>query len=472
MKNKAKFSVGMSLLPIVFMILAIFLSLKVLDQGVHIALVLSTIVAAAVAMRAGFKWKEIEEFMIDSISSSMGAILILIIIGMIIGTWILSGIVPTMIVYGLKIISPKIFLVATAIICAIVAIATGSSWTTAGTVGIALIGIGQSMNIPLPMVAGAIISGAYFGDKMSPLSDTTNLAPAMVGADLFDHIRHMLYTTGPSFVIALIMYGVMGLKFGDNVVDASQVNSIIEGIQSTFTVSPFLLLAPVLIIVMVIKKVPAIPGLIGGVILASIMAMIVQKTDLASVFAAAYGGFTSDTGIQAVDKLLSRGGLMDMWYTISLVTFALCFGGIMDRSGMLEVLANKILSGAKSTGSLILATLLTSIATNLFVGSQYMAIVIPGRMYSKEYQKRGLHPKNLSRCLEDAGTLTSPLIPWNSGGAFMAVTLGVSPLAYAPFAFLNLINPIVSAIYGYTGFTIEKLEDKPNEDNLNEENIS
>lgn len=459
MENRRNFSVGLALVPIITMIALIYISLQILQQGVHIALFLSTVVAASIALKAGYKWKEIEEYMIDSISSSMSAILILIIIGMIIGTWILSGIVPTMIVYGLKLISPKVFLLATLIICSVVSISTGSSWTTAGTVGIALIGIGDSMGIPLPMVAGAIISGAYFGDKMSPLSDTTNLAPAMAGADLFDHIRHMIYTTGPSFLIAGIIYGILGLKFGGNSVDASQVNAIISGIESTFVISPVLLLAPLLIIVMVIKKVPAIPGLVGGVFLASLMAIAVQGTDLSSVFSAAYRGFSSETGIQAVDKLLSRGGLMDMWYTISLVTFALCFGGIMDRSGMLEVLANKILSSAQNTGSLILATLLTAIATNLFVGSQYMAIVIPGRMYAKAYEAKGLHPKNLSRCLEDAGTLTSALIPWNSGGAFMAATLGVSPLAYAPFAFINLINPVISAIYGYTGFTIEYLDE-------------
>jgi len=466
LQEKRRITVGEALIPVVFLIASLISTLKLFGGDPHIPILSSAAVAAMVAMRAGFTWKELEDGVVDTIKMSMSAILILMIIGMIIGTWILAGVVPSMIYYGLQILSPGIFLVATTLICAVVSLATGSSWTTAGTVGIALIGIGQGLGIPLPIVAGAIISGSYFGDKMSPLSDTTNLAPSMAGADLFDHIRHMIFTTGPSLIIALILYGILGIKYAGNSMDMASINTILEGLQSQFSISPLLLIPPVLVIVMVVLKVPAIPGLIGGTVLGGLFAFIFQGAGMSAIISASHYGYESATGVAAIDDLLTRGGLDSMMWTVSLILCAMAFGGIMEKSGMLLAIAETILKFANSTGSLVLSTILTAIAINLVAGDQYLSIVIPGRMYKEMYDKKGLHPKNLSRVLEDSGTLTSPLVPWNTCGSFMWKTLGVHPFAYLPFAFLNLINPLISIFYGYTGLTMEKVKDGESTENI------
>jgi len=455
-KTEQGMSFKLAIIPVIYLALVLVYVLRFLKGAPHIPLISAAAVAAIVAVLSGYRWNQIQSGMINTIKISMPAILVLMIIGMIIGTWITAGIVPTMIYYGLKIISPRVFLLATALICSIVSLATGSSWTTAGTVGVALIGIGKGFGIPLPMVAGAIISGAYFGDKMSPLSDTTNLAPAVTGAKLFEHIRHMIYTTRPSLVIALILYTFLGLKYGGKELDMNAINSILTGLSDQFFISPVLLLPPLLVIAMVIFKVPAIPGLLGGTVLGGLFAAIFQHTSLNDIIRSAHYGFVAATGNEVIDNLLSRGGLDSMMWTVSLILCAMSFAGVLESTGMLKAIALKIISVAKSTGSLVTATILTCIGTNLIAGDQYLAIVLPGRMFKKIYDDRGLKPKNLSRILEDAGTLTSSLIPWNSGGAFMFATLGVYPFAYLPFAFLNLINPLISIFYGYTGITIEK----------------
>ena len=419
---------------------------------------MAAVVAAIVAVFGlGYTWKELEEGIIETIKMSTQALLIVMIIGMIIGTWILGGIVPTMIYYGLKLLSPSIFLVATVLLCSVVSLATGSSWTTAGTVGIALVGVGIGLGMNPGLVAGAIISGAYFGDKMSPLSDTTNLAPAMAGSTLFEHIRHMSYTTGPSLILSLIIYGIIGMKFANNDLDTSAINEILTGMETNFNISLVLFAAPLLVILMVIFKAPAIPGLMGGALLGALFAFVFQGADMSSIIEAMHYGYTSETGITVIDDLLSRGGLDSMMWTLSLILCAMSFGGVMEKAGMLEAIARSILKLANGTGSLVVATIVTVIGMNLMAGDQYLSIVIPGRMYKQIYQERGLHPKNLSRVLEDAGTLTSPLVPWNTCGIFMVGTLGVATLAYLPYAYLNLINPLVSIFYGFTGITMEKL---------------
>ncbi|MGL5311738.1 MAG: Na+/H+ antiporter NhaC [Peptostreptococcaceae bacterium] len=458
-KNKRKANLVEALLPIIFLIVVLAFSLIKLGADPHIPLILGAVVAASVGVfRLGFTWQELEEGVLATIKMAMQAILILMIVGTLIGTWILSGTVPAMIYWGLDILSPGIFLVATTIICSIVSLATGSSWTTAGTVGIALIGIGQGLGMPTPLVAGAIISGAYFGDKMSPLSDTTNLAPAMAGTTLFEHVRHMIYTTGPALLIALVLYGIIGLKYAGKDLDMSQILLIKESLLGSFnTLSPVLLIPPVIVIIMVVMKTPAIPGLIIGSLLGGVFAAIFQGADLASIVDAAHYGFVSETGVAAVDELLTRGGLDSMMWTVSLILCALTLGGILEKTGMLEAIANGLLSIAKGRFGLVLATIVSCIFTNLVTGEQYLSIVLPGRMYKDAYRKQGLHPKNLSRALEDSGTLTSPLIPWNTCGAYMFATLGVSPILYLPYCFLNLINPLVSLFYAATGITMEKL---------------
>ena len=432
------------------------------DQSVHIPLVLGTLIAAIIAItRLGYSWKDIEEGIISSISGTMQAIIILAIIGMIIGTWILGGIVPTLIYYGLKILSPSVFLVAACLLCCVVSLATGSSWTTAGTVGIALMGVAAGLGVPGPMAAGAIISGAYFGDKMSPLSDTTNLAPAMAGANLFDHVRHMVYTTGVSLLIALVGFAILGFRFAGSSLDTSNIDALMDLMSKNFTITPILLIVPIIVIVMVAKKVPAIPGLFIGVLLGGAAAMLTQNASFAAVMSSMQDGVVSETGNEILDTLLTRGGYQSMMWTISLILAALSFGGTLEKTGMLETIAKRVLKYAKSTGSLVTATIFTSIFTNILAGDQYLSIVLPGKMYKDEFHKRGLAPRNLSRCLEDAGTLTSPLVPWNTCGATMSTYLGVATIEYLPYCFLNLVNPFVSIFFGFTGITMMKLEDDP-----------
>jgi NhaC family Na+:H+ antiporter len=454
-----KIKLGLALIPVLFLIVALSVTIAFFKLPPHIPLISAAAVAAIVAVIHRHPWKEVQDGMVHGIMLAMSAILILMIVGTMIGTWILGGVVPSMIYYGLKVLSPGIFLVATLIICSIVSLGTGSSWSTAGTVGVALIGVGQGLGIPVAMVAGAIISGAYFGDKMSPLSDTTNLAPAVAGTDLFSHIRHMVYTTAPGYALSLILYGFLGARFSGGVLASGKVETILSTIKSNFFVHPILLLPPCLVIVMVVKKVPPLPALLGGTVLGGIFAMLTQSNSLAEVIEAAQSGFVSQTGVEMVDNLLTRGGLNSMMQTVALIICALSFGGIMETTGMLDTLARALLKRVKRTGSLVATTIFSCIAMNAIASDQYMAIVIPGRMYKNAFDAHHLHPKNLSRCLEDSGTLSSPLIPWNSCGAFMHATLGVSPLVYLPFAFLNLSNPLVSIFYGYTGITMEKVEE-------------
>ena len=481
--EKRKVSPWISLIPVIFLIGSLLYGIKVAGADAHIPLFTSAIFAALIGMFVlKMKWAEIEEGIVDTIKMAMGAIIILMIIGMVIGTWRQSGVVAAMIYYGLKILSPKIFLLATLLITSVVSLATGSSWTTAGTVGVALMGIGTGLGIPTPIIGGAIISGAYFGDKMSPLSDTTNLAPAMAGAKLFDHIKHMIYTTGPSYIISAVLFLIIGLGYSADGASTGTVDLINDLLTSNFAISPWLLLIPVIVISIVVMKVPAIPGLFAGAILGGIGAMVTQGKTIADVIGSLHYGIeveglsdaivnnpifqslsfaSPDQQEKFLDKIVSLingGGLDSMMWTISLILCAMIFGGVMEKTGMLESLASVILRFAKSTGSLVTATIFTSIGMNFLAGDQYLSIVIPGRMFKDAFDERGLAPKNLSRVLEDAGTLSSPLIPWNTCGAFMIGALGLTPWTYVPYCFLNLINPVVSIFYGFTGITMEKVK--------------
>jgi len=455
-ENKKEIPLAVSLIPVLFLIGTLSVVLIVFHEQPHIPLIAAATLAAAIAAIYKHPWKEIQEGMVHGITIAMSSILILFIVGMMIGIWILGGIVPTMIYYGLKILSPGIFLVATLLICSIVALGTGSSWSTAGTVGVALVGVGRGLGIPLSMVGGAIISGAYFGDKMSPLSDTTNLAPAVAGTDLFSHIRHMVYTTLPAYLLAILLYGLIGIKFAKGTLQVEQIDIMLSTMKSTFYIHPILLIPPTLVIFMVIRRIPPIPALFAGTLVGAVFAVATQSASLSGIVEAGFSGYVCNTGVSVVDDLLSRGGLMSMMETVALIFCALAFGGIMERSGMLETLAGSLLKKVRKDGSLIATTIGSCIGINAVAPTQYMSIVIPGRMYKTAFERRGLHPKNLSRCLEDAGTLTSPIIPWNSCAAFMHATLGVSPLLYAPYAFVNLFTPLISVIYGYAGFSITK----------------
>ncbi|MGE0863939.1 MAG: Na+/H+ antiporter NhaC [Vicinamibacterales bacterium] len=437
-----------------------------------IALLLSAGVGILIGTMHGHAWKDIEKGIVHGISLALGAVIILLTVGALIGSWILAGTVPTMIYYGLMLLTPSIFLPSACLLCCFVSLATGSSWTTAGTVGVALIGIAMAQGINPGLAAGAVVSGAYFGDKMSPLSDTTNLAPAVAGAELFTHIRHMIWTTAPSLMLALILYVILGFTITPPQ-DTAQVKAIMDALAETFVIGPHLLIPVAVVLVLVVRKMPAFPALLIGSLVGCLFAVIFQP-QVVTTYAASpdlpawaslakgawmslFDGFKLESPNAALNDLLSRGGMANMLNTVWLILMAMTFGAVMEATGMLQQIAAGILSMVRGTGTLTAATLATTFGMNIVASDQYMAIVLPGRMFRAEYARRGLHPKNLSRALEDAGTLTSPLVPWNTCGAFMATTLGVATFAYAPYAFFNLINPIVSAIYGFTGFTIEKI---------------
>ncbi|MBL3641816.1 Na+/H+ antiporter NhaC [Bacillus sp. RHFB] len=452
-----KLSFGVAMIPLIVMIVMMAITVVWLEQGPHIPLIVGTSVAAIVAWSSGYKWSEIEESMYKGIRLALPAVVIIILVGMTIGAWMGGGIVATMIYYGLKILTPSFFLVSISVICAVVSLAIGSSWSTMGTIGVAGMGIGLSMGIPAPMIAGAIISGSYFGDKMSPLSDTTNLASGLTGTDLFVHIRHMLYTTIPGFIIALVIYAILGKNFGKGDMNAENIDQTMRVLQDSFLISPYLLIIPLIVIILVAKKVPAIPALIIGVLLGFLSQIIIQGGNMADAIAALQSGFVIDTGNKMVDKLFNGGGLDSMMYTVSMTIVAMTFGGILENTGMLQAIVKQILKFAKTSRSVVASTVLSCFATNVTCSEQYISIVIPSRMYVKAYRDKGLHSKNLSRALEDGGTLTSVFVPWNTCGVFILATLGVHAFDYAPYAILNFIIPVISIIYALTGFTITKL---------------
>ena len=454
------------LLVFAFTIAALVYAIRFTDYGeLHIPLICSAIVAAAVAVLNGYKWGFLEAGILASINRSMQAMLILMIVGLLIGAWIAGGVVPAMIYYGLMILKPGIFLFAGCIICCIVSLATGSSWTTAGTIGVALIGVGMGLGISPAMTAGAIVSGAYFGDKMSPLSDTTNLAPAIAGSTLFNHIRHMVYTVTPSLIIALILYAILGVGHSSMDVDMSNVDMIQNGMLDEFSINPALLIPPLIVILIVALRLPAIPGLIGGVLLGCLAGGIFQGVQLNEWFAIVHYGYESTSEVADIADLLTRGGMDSMMWTINLIICAMCFGGVMDSSGMLGTLAKAMLKFAKGTGSLVAITVFSCIVMNIIAADQYLAIILPGRMYKEAYEDRRLDARNLSRVLEDSGTMTSSLVPWNTCGATMSTFLGVQQFSgvgggFVKYAYLNLVNPLVSIFYGFTGITMMKMTDE------------
>jgi NhaC family Na+:H+ antiporter len=457
-----------ALVSILGMILFISLAILRYEIDPQVPILLGVLVASLIGLRAGYQWRDIETGLLNGITNSLQAIIILFIIGILIGVWILSGVVPTLLYYGLKIMHPKIFLPAALIICAITSLATGTSWGTTGTIGIALIGIGKGLGFPLPIVAGAVLSGAYFGDKMSPLSDTTNLAPAMVGTDLYTHIKHMVYTTSVSFGLTLVIEFVLGYFYGGGEANLESVHQILTGIDAQFNINFLLLIPPILVMVLAFRKIPAIPGIVIGILAAALLGAVLQKNSFGSLLSAAYGGYTSNSGIESIDNLLTKGGFESMTYTVSLIICAMMYGGVMEKTNQLRVVVKVLLKKAQTTGSLITATVLTAIGANMILCDQYMSIVMTGKMYAQSYADKGLHPKNLSRAVEDSATVTANLVPWNSGGAYQAATLGVPTIAYLPFNFFCWLTPIVSMLYGWFNITIDPLDERPQIDERTE----
>ena len=465
-----------SIFPIVFLIVLLSINVYLfgndaLSGSIQIVLIMSSAVAALIAGRIGYKWKEIQTGIINSINSSLPSILILFLVGSLAGSWMLSGVVPAMIYYGIQILNPKIFLFAACIISIIVSMATGSSWTTSATIGIALVGIGKALNISDGLIAGAILSGAYFGDKMSPLSDTTNLAPAVAGGDLINHIKYLAYTTIPSIGICLVIFILMGLSNSTNI-DINNTDIILNSINEKFFISPLLFIVPITVIFLIYKKVQAVPALFSGVILGSLFALIFQTSlvhevsqstiyDWQSLFIGTmkslYGTINIYTSNEIVNGLLKSDGMFGMLDTIWLIITAMIFGGVMDKAGFLKTIASKILTKVKTTGSLVSSTAGTCIFFNLTASDQYMSIVVPGRMFSKIYKDKNLAPENLSRTLEDSGTVTSVLVPWNTCGAYHASVLNVATLSYLPYCFFSLISPMMTILYAYLKLKIKKI---------------
>ncbi len=463
-KVKKKPTFGQALIPIIFMMAILMVSLVVFETSAHIPIAVGAIFTGVYSIFVlGYTWAEIEKGMYATIVKGLQAVLIMMIIGMIVGTWIGGGIVPTMIYYGLDLLSPGFYLVATVLICSIVSLATGSSWTTAGTMGVALIGIAIGIGIPAPVAAGAILSGAYFGDKMSPLSDTTNLAPAMAGSNLFDHIKAMLYTTGPTYIIVLIIFGFMGMGYADQTLDTQQITDIQTILADNFTISPLMFIPPILVIASVILKVPAVLGLFSGVLFGALFTLFFQDGQtFGDVINYANSGFSmsfenATSAQEMVSNLLSRGGMQGMMATVSLVLWALAFGGVLEMTGMINAIGEKLLKLVKGTGSLVLMTGVTAVLSNILTADQYLSLVLPGSMFKNEYAKRGLSARCLSRTLEDTGTITSPLIPWNTCGAYMIATLGLVSYEYIFFSFFCWINPIISILFAYLGLFQHKM---------------
>jgi NhaC family Na+:H+ antiporter len=437
----------------------------------QIALILAAGVAALVGLALRIPFVAMLKGAVNSIMASMSAILILLLIGALAGTWLISGIVPAMIFYGLKVLNPTIFLFATAIVCSIVSVATGSSWSTVATVGIALLGIGKALNMHEGLIAGAIISGAYFGDKISPMSDTTNLAPAMAGTDLFTHIRYMMYTTVPSIIIALLIFLGIGL-FTDHSVSAENTDALSAAIASKFNINILLFIVPAVVIWMIIKKVNAIPALLIGALLGGVFAIIFQphiiqevsgvtgsylKQSYMALMNAMGGEAKVSTDNEIATGLLKSKGMFGMMNTIWLILSALTFGGIMEEVGLLHRITQPLVRKAHSNGALVATTAGSCVFVNITASDQYLSIVVPGKMFANTYKERNLAPQNLSRTLEDAGTVTSVLVPWNTCGATQSAVLGISTFVYAPFCFFNILSPFMSIFFAYMGIKIAKL---------------
>ena len=436
-------------------------------------LLLGGAVAAIVGFRNKVTYKQMMDEVAENIKSTAGAILILLMVGALAGTWLISGIIPSMIYYGLQVLNPTIFLAATLIICAVISIATGSSWTTAATVGIALIGIGEALGISLGMTAGAVLSGAYFGDKMSPMSDTTNLAPAMAGTDLFTHIRYMAYTTVPTIIVTLIIFIILG--FTQNTTGQADTDTLLVDINKAFNITPWLFLVPVSVIFLIIKKTPPLIALLAGTLLGGVFALIfqpdvvmqitgVKELDFNSAYKGVMQAITVETSVATENKaladLFTAGGMAKMLGTIWLILCAMIFGGIMDAIGALARISSFMLSLFDSIFGLFASTVATCIGLNFTASDQYLAIVVPGKMYAKAYADKGLAPENLSRTLEDSGTVTSVLIPWNTCGAYHSGVLGVPVVDYAFYAIFNWLSPFVTLLFAAFRIKIRQIATK------------
>lgn len=470
-----------ALITLLILIVVLSVGIVIFEASVHVPMFVGVCAAAIMAMYLGYKWEDIEKMMMDGIYKALQSVCILIIVGILIGVWINSGVVPTMIYYGLQIIHPSIFFVATVLVCSITSLATGTSWGTMGTMGVAFLGIGFGLGMNPGMTAGAILSGAYFGDKMSPLSDTTNLAPAMAGTDVIAHVKAMMLPTAITYVITLIFFGVLGVtQYHGGEADMSRVTEFANALNAVhgglFNINPILLLPPVIVIVAVALKMPAIPGITLGIFAGGILGLIFQpgSCDLGTLFNFGLDGFTFSDELKEIlqaslstetydtlIELLEKGGIMGMMNSVAMTIIAMMFGGIMEGTHQLEVVVDRIKKLAKGPAGLVTVTEITCVLSNMTMPEQYISIVVPGRMYAEEYRKMGLHPSVLSSALEGAGTVTSALVPWNTCGVYISDTLGLGVAEYGIYAMFNWLMPIVNAACAWIGWTLKDLDNKP-----------
>ncbi len=454
MKNPREPSFLQSLACFGGVILIVILGLFWLEINLHVLLVIGLIWVAGHASYLGFQFTLIKSAMSAGIGKGLGAIYIFILIGVLIAALIEGGTVGGLIYYGVDLLHPAIFLPAGLILCSLMSLATGTAWGTIGTIGVVLMGLGNVLGIPLPLVAGMVVSGASFGDKMSPVSDTTNLAAMSAETDLYAHIRSMLYTTVPTYIIALFLFTIVGLEYADQALSVQQLNELKEHLAIEFSIGPVTLLPLVVLLVLGIRRVPAEPSMLASIATAIALALTTQGRGITEVLNSLQEGYTSNTGLELLDVLLTRGGIQSMMWTLSLALIALSLGGLLDRSGFVRVLLQGLLSRIKRSATLVAATIGSGVIANMSMGEGYLSIIFGGQIFKDSYDADGLERHMLSRCLEEGATLSTSLIPWTTSGAFCMGALGISPFTFAPWAFFNYINPLLSILLAYMGFGI------------------
>lgn len=452
--KKPSFALSMGVLvALVAMMIVGFGIMRITLQSL---LFLVIVVVSLISVFAGYKWQQIQDAMVAGLMRGVIAMIIMFLIGMIIGSWISAGTVPALIYYGLKILSPKIFLPAAFIICCITSLATGTSWGSAGTVGLALMGIGTSMGMPAHIIAGAVVSGAFFGDKLSPLSDTTNLASATAECDIYKHMKAMFYVQGPAALIAIVLYAIVGAKYSSGAFDPATISTITDALSELFNVGIVVLIPVVILLGLSMMKVPALPSMAAGTLSAVLIAVLVQGKSFISVMGTLYSGHKIESGMAAIDSLLNRGGMAGMMSSIYTMIIALMLGGILSELGYMQIIVETLLVKIKNVGTLITATIFSGIFFQATTCNTMVSIILSGNAFKGAFDAKGLSRPMLSRCLEEGSTLSAGLIPWNTAGVYMATTLSVATFAYLPFCFFNLINIALSIILSYLGIFVFK----------------
>ncbi len=450
-ESSPKISLVWSLAVFAFLLVSITVVVLIEEGPISLVMVMAAVVAAIVGLAHGYKYKVLETAMLDAIRGIAFACIVYMVIGMVMGAWVLGGIIPSLIYYGLDVLNVKVFFFIAVLVCSIFSVSTGSSWSTVGTVGIAILGVGIGMGVPIPLVCGAIVSGAYFGDKLSPLSDTTNIAAAASGTDVFTHMRHMLHTTLPAYGLALIAFLVVGFFYSGDVGIGDSVSLFMNTLEDNFVISPLLMLPVFMIVLVIVLKIPAVPGLLLTALVGMLCAIFVQGEDIITVLNTCYSGVNMDTGVAEINKLVNRGGMQSMLSTVCLLLASCCFTGVVRATGMLQNVVHALMKFAKKDNQVVLTTQATAFFNNMATGDSNVAILLTATMYKDYYEERKLAPKNLSRACEDMCTMTSSIIPWTTSAAYISGALGVSTLTYLPFCWFNLLSVVVAIVVAITG---------------------